>query len=122
MSAKNEERRQTELRKRQDYLKQTTLSPTPKKLGGLPTRNPAGSQSLQQAKATVDSEARRCYKCDKIGHLAKDCRVPRTESSGRGGDRRRPVSAKQVQATQARQKTQPASKAGARTPDPLSFL
>ena len=52
MSAKNEERRQTKLRKRQDYLKQTTLSPTPKKRVVYPLiirleANPFNRQRLQ---------------------------------------------------------------------------
>ena len=125
MSAKNEERRQAELRKRWDYFKQTSALPSPpKKPDNKPARSQSGSLPFLQPKTVVGSEARRCYNCNKPGHLAKDCRAPKTESSGRGrgGDGKgKLASTKQVRATPVKQKNPPASKATAQTADPPSF-
>ena len=109
MSAMNEELRQAKLRKRRDYFKQTSALPSPpKKPNNKPARSQSGSLPFLQPKTVVGSEARRCYNCNKPGHLAKDCRAPRTESSGRGRGRdgkEKLASTKQVQATPVKQKT-----------------
>ena len=47
-----------------------------------------------------DSLTRRCFNCNKPGHLARDCRALRKESSGHNGDKRnKTAGAKHVQAS-----------------------
>lgn len=46
------------------------------------------------------SETRQCYVCNKPGHLARDCKMSKTESKGRPAPNRlRPAITKQVQAS-----------------------
>ena len=71
-AAKNEEKRLAELKKRQKYLRPTTLvsqHPSSRKpvLHKPPEIQPS---SIPQKTGT---EPRRCYLCNKIGHLARDC-------------------------------------------------
>ena len=85
LTAKNEEKRQAELSRRQ-YYQQTVgnrklglYTPTPQQVKSEPPQlnlpPDRGGQS-----PTV-KEPRRCYNCDSVGHLARDCKV-KTESSG----------------------------------------
>ena len=79
LAAKNEEKRLSELKKRQAYFQ----------------RNPTISPSSSARKASVQSQLKRpilnrkdangirkCYICGRTYHIARDCRSPKTESSG----------------------------------------
>ena len=87
LAAKNEEKRQAELRKRQKYLKPTTQATSQHSLSKRSTFH-----KLPEAQASsipsVGTELRRCYQCNKTGHLARECRAPRTESRGQTGEKR----------------------------------
>ena len=81
LAAKNEEKRLAELRKRQQYQKQASLSAqhfnkkTPDQKGGDRT---AQRRPLRQLPPTL-LETRQCYICNKPGHVARDCK---SESRG----------------------------------------
>ena len=84
MAAKNEEQRQSELRKRRTY--QSTFGfkePAGGKPGGS---KPGGSQfsgSFQpRPRSDEFVEKRTCYKCHKTGHISKHCHMKKTESKG----------------------------------------
>ena len=80
LASRNEEKRLAELRKRQQYQKTSVcLEPHQPRRGSV---DPRGTGSFP-AKSSKPSETRKCYLCHKAGHLARDCRVGRTESGGR---------------------------------------
>ena len=86
MAAKNEEKRLATLKQRWKYLQSTTppLCPseshhkaqTPKYDRRTPSKNPP----IPPKKIPG---ARRCYNCDEVGHLARDCKQKSSESTGR---------------------------------------
>ena len=81
MAAKNEERRQVELKKRQEYSKGMVKSTTqPKRMLELPRHNTTQNRQLFRKQ---NDEGPRCYKCGKFGHLQKQCRAPKIKSGGR---------------------------------------
>jgi len=104
MAARNEEKRKGEMLKRQLYRSAATAgiqgwkgTDSQKKSDKrtpsfVPRRNGGGSSGSQYAKPQTNTSAgskssvdtRLCYNCGKPGHLAKDCRAPKTESQGRG--------------------------------------
>ena len=81
MAAKNEEKRQVELKKRQEYSKGLVKSTTqPKRMLELTRHNTGQNRQLFRKQ---NDEGPRCYKCGKFGHLQKQCKTPKTESGGR---------------------------------------
>ena len=100
LAAKNEEKRLAELKKRQKYLRPTTLvSRHPSSRKPVLHKPPEIQPSSKPHK--TGTEPRRCYLCNKTGNLACDCRAPRTESGGRTGERRgKQVNAKLVRTAQ----------------------
>ena len=92
LAARNEERRLTELLRRQHYQQQDSFSSTgPRRSGNRPSQErgvvtkPASGQSLPRSTTASNDKAKnkKCWNCDKTGHVAKDCRAPRRESTGR---------------------------------------
>ena len=96
MAAKNEEQRQSVLRKRRTY--QSTFGV--KEPGGS---KPGGSQlsgSFQpRPRSDEFVEKRTCYKCHKTGHISKHCHMKKTES--KGSDQQRDSNTRQVQTEDA---------------------
>ena len=86
VAAKNEERRQAALKKRKQY--QSTAGgggPAPSKIDA---KLPGGGGML--APERRGPPTRRCWNCDTIGHLAKDCRRPKRESFGSASSQKTP--------------------------------
>lgn len=75
-TARNEEKRIAELRKRQGYHKQTTTSLSPVK---KPT---VTKPQDKQTKPSPSYNPRPCYNCGDIGHFACDYKEKKKESSG----------------------------------------
>ena len=97
LAAKNE-KRLAELKKRQKYLRPMTLVSKHPSSGKPVLHKPEIQPSLKPQK--TGTEPRRCYLCNKTGHLARHSRA-RTESGGRTGERRgKHVNAKQVRTAQ----------------------
>ena len=101
LAAKNEEKRLAGLKKRQHYQKPMLSSMQhPRK----PVDRNGGDRTTQRRmpprqQMSTPSETRQCYVCNKPGHLARDCKMSKTESKGRPAPNRlRPASTKQVQA------------------------
>ena len=90
VAAKNEEKRQAELRRRQQYSK-STHSRQPQIEGA---RNTANSSQRRPATSNPSSgaDAKKCFLCKKPGHLMRDCRTKKPENTGSG----RPTATKQV--------------------------
>ena len=82
LSARNEEKRLLELKKRQAYTKvqhARTVIPQPNSL-----RRNEGRFSTSGPRDRENRLAIRCYVCNKLGHVAKDCRSIPSESHGQG--------------------------------------
>lgn len=97
LAARNEEKRLAELKKRQQYLKPSVAPPRPlKKLAEnkpfVPTESKPG-----YPKAT-SPDTRKCFLCQKPGHLARECRARPTERGGQSNLRKTPVVTKKVTA------------------------
>ena len=111
VAAKNEERRLAELKKRQQYLQAGASPPTSQSTSSQPTtsqpfkRPPSTKQFTRGStprKPTTNptqggGDPRACYNCGRTGHLAKDCRAPKKESTGHTD--KKPASTKVVQST-----------------------
>ena len=80
MSAKNEERRLAELRKRQQYQR-VPASVAPARLA-RPEKSQSTDTPLPKPAWSTAAGQRTCYVCNKPGHLARDCRSKRSESRG----------------------------------------
>ena len=76
LASKNEERRLAELRKRQQYKKSISNPPQTPATSVQTTKRPS-------ERRPVPREKPRCYNCDAIGHLMKDCKEPKSESKGK---------------------------------------
>ncbi len=76
VAAKSEERRLSELKKRQQYQKPSTHTqpPRPNRVVGDPDKR-GDAQGLK--------EGRKCYVCGKPGHFAAKCKMKKGESTGR---------------------------------------
>ena len=101
VSARNEERRLAELRKRQQYVRNNS---TPSSTRPKEPSNPVAADSPSQGGGRPDSRqadskksGRKCFICKKPGHLAHDCRLRRAES----GSSHKPFVTKQVQTTES---------------------
>ena len=78
VAAKGEERRLSELKKRQAYLRQGNSQPgnTPKPT----TTNQPPAKRAENGKSNPQA----CYRCGKLGHIARDCHKKKSsESPGR---------------------------------------
>ena len=83
LASRNEEKRLAELRKRQQYQK-PVVGPAPQR----PIRKTAEPKTAESAPfKSKSAEPRRCYQCHKVGHVARDCTLKRTESGGRNDSR-----------------------------------
>ena len=92
LAATNEEKRQAELSRRQYYQQTVTPRVGNRKLGFYtPTPQQVKSEPPQLnlppdcgGQSPTVKEPRRCYKCNGISHLARNCKVrPKVESGGR---------------------------------------
>lgn len=121
MAAKNEEKRQAELKKRQEYKRPTAASPAARsfrKLSALPSQQPQPNKQATKQQGRRPQDRPRCYNCGSTDHLARDCKAPKTESNGRNRDQRRaPMSAKAVLTTDRH-----LNEAPQKTASPLDFL
>ena len=74
MAAKHEEKRLSELARRQQYLQGVSKSGTKP-----PSQQPA---SAKPSEKRGEAPTRSCYNCGSTDHLARQCKKPKTESSG----------------------------------------
>ena len=100
IAAKNEELRQLALSQRQLYRQeQVSVYKKSRRPGSMPNSRP-----IQGTRRTLTEqrprEAKRCYICNSLDHLAKQCRASKTESNGDGKQRNnqyKPAAAKKVE-------------------------
>ena len=79
LAARNEEKRLAELKKRQQYSKKNVPAPQSE---GKRSFKPQASDAKPRTQNTFNP-VRRCYICNRTGHLAWECRSRSTESRGR---------------------------------------
>eukprot|EP00731_Ephydatia_muelleri_P000008 Em0001g8a len=93
VAAKNEERRLKELQKREHY----------DKIGHPTPREPTRSNVVKPAEKT--NSTRRCFKCHKDGHIARDCPGPEPESRSSGRSLHKQDGVRKIKVTDSGSKT-----------------
>ena len=102
LAARNEEKRLTELKKRQQYMRGTPHQQQPKRMNDRPPAKPSGA--TPSGRDGTNTQTWKCYFCQEPGHLARNCPKKRpTQGSQRRpgttpsqGSQRRPGATNQV--------------------------
>ena len=92
IAAKNEERRQTALKKRKQYHKPP-----------LPSRSSSreeDSRTKPLNPKAPNAADRKCYHCDRVGHISRNCPQRRAESSGKPPEKPKFTYTKKVRAAE----------------------
>ena len=79
IAAKNEEKRLAELVKRVQYRKESQQQKPSTPKGPMPTVPKPSQQGQDGAKG----KRWKCHKCGDYGHMARECKAPKKESSGK---------------------------------------
>lgn len=97
-AAKNEERRQAELKKRKQYQADYATRSSKRPTGSTFSSNPPRVSNKPEAKPIQEGKpVFKCRNCGGVGHATKDCRKPKRESTGQRDKSKPPASTKMVQ-------------------------
>ena len=96
LAARNEEKRLQELKRRQ-FSKPSTPDKTRAHFQDKKTQGQPNTKPTQPAKSSAFDSSIRCFYCKKLGHISRDCRAQKRESSGRQDQQKeKSAGAKQV--------------------------
>ena len=114
MAAKNEEKRQSELKKRQQYLQPSKSQAS----GAAPAKKSTSAKAdHSKPQPSQDHTSKiRCHNCRKIGHMKKDCPY-KTESTGN-----KQHTSKNPPSTSAKQVTADGAGQDVASDNPLDYL
>ena len=96
VAAKNEERRQAEFARRQQYRRATQNKPSTLPDHNQVHKSESSTEQKQGSNVPSTRQLRKCYTCGKTGHISRDCKSKATESRGKCQSAGKGYTARQV--------------------------